>query len=186
MSTANSDQIKVEAYTENLSGTQKEMNNQTRNTIWYSKKKSKKLMLCIGPPKSYKCLLCQTLFTQRNSAYRHISTVHFKERPFQCAFCDKNYTQKPLLADHIHVTHGGQSLLHCPFCIEFFTTSNQRKIHIGNEHPKGEYTCNVCSRKFTSQRWLLNHQTKEHGGVLLDYSKRASNEFNNTPTMNIH
>ncbi|RWS22254.1 zinc finger protein 596-like protein [Leptotrombidium deliense] len=182
---ANSDQIRVEAYTENLSAAQKEMRDQTRNTIWYSKEKSKKLLFCLGPPKSYKCLICQNSFTQRNSAYRHISTVHFKERPFQCAFCDKKYAQKPLLAEHIEGIHSDEAIFHCQFCTEYFTTKNQRKNHIRNEHPKGQFTCDVCFRKFTYQRSLLNHQTKEHG-IVLDYSNRSSNEFNRTPSMDIH
>ncbi|XP_075258559.1 uncharacterized protein LOC142350578 isoform X1 [Convolutriloba macropyga] len=52
----------------------------------------------------YSCPLCQTLFSSRTTAQRHVRTVHGNIR-YACQICQKTFNRKDILKQHIQKSH---------------------------------------------------------------------------------
>ncbi|KAM9384388.1 zinc finger protein 687b isoform 2-T2 [Pholidichthys leucotaenia] len=59
----------------------------------------------------YKCVMCDTVFTQKHLLYMHFDTHLAKQKVhvFKCPDCTKLYAQKGSMMEHIKTTHRGPS-----------------------------------------------------------------------------
>ncbi|XP_019905750.2 zinc finger protein 687b isoform X2 [Esox lucius] len=60
----------------------------------------------------YKCVMCDTVFTQKPLLYMHFDTHLAKQKVhvFKCPDCTKLYAQKGSMMEHIKTAHRGQSV----------------------------------------------------------------------------
>ncbi|KAG5856458.1 hypothetical protein ANANG_G00008170 [Anguilla anguilla] len=69
----------------------------------------------LGAPQAkmiYKCVMCDTVFTQKPLLYVHFDTHLAKQKVhvFKCPDCTKLYAQKGSMMEHIKMAHRGQSV----------------------------------------------------------------------------
>lgn len=78
-----------------------------------------------------KCKLCQQQFRDKHKLHKHIRQLHDTEPKLVCSYdnCDRKFHTASALASHMHA-------------------------HI---HPKTEYTCYVCGRKFSRPSTFKEH-----------------------------
>lgn len=70
----------------------------------------------------YKCVMCDTVFTQKPLLYTHFDTHLAKQKVhvFKCPDCTKLYAQKGSMMEHIKVDFPTQKhslILNLPFCV---------------------------------------------------------------------
>ncbi|RWS20971.1 zinc finger protein 37-like isoform X7, partial [Leptotrombidium deliense] len=135
-----------------------------RESFWFSEEKAKNLKYD-ETIKKHKCTICEDTFAVRNRALRHISTVHFGERPFECPVsnCSHKYSQKAPLKDHILSQHFGERFFDCTACNKQFLTARKLNDHFQRVHEKRDQcTCDYCGNTFTCKSSFLNHQKTKH------------------------
>lgn len=73
----------------------------------------------------YKCVMCDTVFTQKPLLYMHFDTHLAKQKVhvFKCPDCTKLYAQKGSMMEHIKVSSNKVQFSSCPLaflCCPFF------------------------------------------------------------------
>ena len=90
--------------------------------------------------KSYKCDVCNSLFSQSSNLKRHMF-IHTREKTFKCTQCNSLFAQSSYLKHHMH-THTGEKPYKCNFCYSSFSRSSNLKRHM----------C-VCVCAHTGENW---------------------------------
>lgn len=111
--------------------------------------------------KPFSCDLCHTSFTQRAALKRHQRT-HSDFKPWKCQQCGLKFKEKENLRKHM-ILHKLKSHHTCGVCGKGFTHANKlekHKIsHIGGDRP---YKCPKCDSRFTTAKYLTQHQKRVH------------------------
>ena len=64
------------------------------------------------PPvdEGFKCMNCNTAFSQKRYLNRHIESVHKQKKLFKCDICDEDFSQKGSVNRRIDSAHKGKKL----------------------------------------------------------------------------
>jgi len=117
------------------------------------------------------CLICFTCNAPFDTALEiedHFACEHPDiEAPYYCLACQEHFKSHDELSEHLDTDHNYKNNYNCPFCDqEDFITQSKLNRHISEEHPNEEllYTCNMCTKGFSSFHALKNHQ-KSHTNI---------------------
>ena len=126
----------------------------------------------ISGERPYKCDFCQMDFTTQSVLVKH-RRVHTGEKPFQCEECGMAFTQRSTLVNHKKVHTGKrrrypQRVLYflCKPCSRHYPTVEKLHSHVclpTGQVPDGSFLCDLCPKKFSSEKFLKNHQQEAHG-----------------------
>ena len=59
-----------------------------------------------NPDGTFRCTICNSVFTVFGNAHRHFKTVHEKLKPFECTVCKRCFAAKQVLMRHYTKIHG--------------------------------------------------------------------------------
>lgn len=57
------------------------------------------------------CEICEKVLTRKHDLYRHIQSVHQKERPYSCKICGKSFASKSYIKVHHRRLHNQECFL---------------------------------------------------------------------------
>ena len=76
--------------------------------------------------------------------------------------CGRTYTSSSSLSRHMQV-HTGKFSFFCERCRKGFNERTNYDQHVAKHEGRSFYlTCQVCSKKFISQRRLMDHMSEAH------------------------
>uniref|UniRef100_A0A3Q3K4G8 C2H2-type domain-containing protein n=1 Tax=Monopterus albus TaxID=43700 RepID=A0A3Q3K4G8_MONAL len=137
----------------------------------------------------YKCVMCDTVFTQKHLLYMHFDTHLAKQKVhvFKCPDCTKLYAQKGSMMEHIKVCflmreYSGDILIKMRYSMintfafeeeeedddngdeDYEAPGSHSAITGGSTHPstQTEWTCPQCQTTFTDNEDYLSHVKLEH------------------------
>ncbi|KAK9885022.1 hypothetical protein WA026_009248 [Henosepilachna vigintioctopunctata] len=131
----------------------------------------------------YKCIFCNSSFSNRTSLVRHIVDFHFEKDIYLCEFCNDTFESKQGVNKHINAIHVKKKGNICTFCKAVFTTNEKLRIHIDSIHLKRKnyrprvltykynndvqfkrkkFSCLFCKASFGSQMGVSRHITITH------------------------
>jgi KRAB domain-containing zinc finger protein len=133
--------------------------------------KLKRHMLVHTKVKNYVCSMCPKAFYD-NSKRRDHERIHTNERPYKCSICDYCARQHWTAKKHMMAVHGAVEVkiiktflptskeFSCKVCTLRFSTSADLKEHRTAEHPSVQqvYKCLLCSARFSSKLNFEKHQ----------------------------
>ncbi|KAI4817597.1 hypothetical protein KUCAC02_010982 [Chaenocephalus aceratus] len=122
----------------------------------------------------YKCVMCDTVFTQKPLLYMHFDTHLAKQKVhvFKCPDCTKLYAQKGSMMEHIKTAHRGPSAKQTesqsdasapPSAPANTSASSGLKSKSSQPPAPTEWTCPQCQTTFTDNDDYLSHVKTEHG-----------------------
>ncbi|XP_069703442.1 zinc finger protein 62 homolog isoform X2 [Periplaneta americana] len=83
-------------------------------------------------------------------------------RPFKCDICEKSFVRLDHLQQHIF-THTGARLFECDICEKRFTRHHNLQRHKSTHKGEKNFTCHICSKKFSQNDYLQQHiETHTH------------------------
>lgn len=111
---------------------------------------------------NYGCTKCETSFATKRSLNAHQAT--HQEGSFKCDLCDKIFSSRTKKQYHEKTKHlGARSISNCPFCDTPFRSYYQRNQHLVKVHnSEAQYKCNVCNKGYILKSLLMCHIKKNH------------------------
>ena len=135
-----------------------------------------------GSVSSFKCELCDAMFTQLSSLRSHMR-IYCGEKPYKCDLCAAEFTRFSILKEHMdtHVvksqtasdgkpggaqssnaqssmaSYCGEKPYKCKSCPAVFTWSFQLKTHIGIHSGEKAFKCTSCPASFKTNSNLKDH-----------------------------
>ena len=82
---------------------------------------------------SYKCEICDALFTQKISLQRHKISVHDRKKDFECETCGVFFALEFNLNQHIKGVHVGKPI-NCDLCDIVLTRKSSLNRHLRRAH----------------------------------------------------
>ena len=113
---------------------------------------------------SKECPYCDLVCSNAPAVEAHIRKDHSKKRNLFCDICGFVSLVKDNLSYHMkkHINKKSSKSYSCLHCSKVFSSSGNRKYHIGKRHPdKGLNEC-FCGDDFKSADELKNHVLKVH------------------------
>ena len=109
----------------------------------------------------YRCLQCETSYSQRSKLNFHVKLVHDKTKDTQCTYCDKTFSTKEGKKRHESVVHMGAKPYECNSdgCREAFSTLCLLRGHIKQKHDK-KLKCENCGHEFAYKHTLVEHKKR--------------------------
>ncbi|KAL7886589.1 hypothetical protein AOLI_G00043100 [Acnodon oligacanthus] len=133
----------------------------------------------------YKCVLCQTVFTQKSLLIHHFDTHLAKQKVhvFKCPECTKLFTQRGSLLAHVKASHRNLSDVSAQKSVLKMESSDgeewrREEEEVGerdgdpgeNEHftmPSVQtWSCSECQIRYTDKDSYIAHMAKQHGKEL--------------------
>ena len=133
-------------------------------------------------PEKSLCQICNTIFFTEKDLKTHISSVHEEKKPFKCGMCKSKFSEKNSLNRHMVLMHKAEkSIVKCKVCHAVFTELTDLKRHLASAHEgkfvkaespestnklklgysikdlKKWFECTSCSKKFESNVKLEKH-----------------------------
>ena len=115
------------------------------------------------------CADCGKLFLSTKLLEEH-GIVHSSHRPFMCSRCGKSFLRLSNLREH-EKRHSDLKRYLCSNCGQLATGKNYHYCKVITDKSKKSYPCNICDKKFVTQRTLTTHR-KRHN----NHSKFTCNE----------
>ena len=112
--------------------------------------------------KIWKCPHCDMAFSRKETKDRHVKWQHEAStlKLHICEVCGKGCLTKPKLKDHI-LTHSDKGTFPCKLCGKFLKNDCSYRRHMVCVHGI-KYTCDVCSRDYSSPVGLKIHRRDVH------------------------
>ncbi|XP_066539276.1 zinc finger protein 687a [Hoplias malabaricus] len=133
----------------------------------------------------YKCVLCQTVFTQKTLLNLHFDTHLSKQKVhvFKCPDCSKLFTQRTSLSTHVKTTHRNRSELSVQkssMKMESSDGEEWRREEDEDGEREGDpgekkcttlsnvqiWSCSTCQTRYTEKDGYISHMAKQHGKEL--------------------
>ena len=140
----------------------------------------------------FPCQICNTILLTEKDLKTHISSVHEEKKPFKCGMCKSKFSEKNSLNRHMVLIHKAEkSIVKCKVCHAVFTELTDLKRHLASAHEgkfakaeisestnksklgysikdlKKWFECTSCSKKFESNLKLEKHVKVVHEGKKL-------------------
>lgn len=112
--------------------------------------------------RAHKCRVCGKSFIQKTDMERHL-TLHSDELNFKCSACDKRFKTKKNLDSHF-TTHSSYRPFHCSFCEKTFRVKRLWKFHEELHNPIKPFKCEICDKGFAAKPYLMSHM-KTHSDL---------------------
>ncbi|KAJ7314137.1 hypothetical protein JRQ81_006075 [Phrynocephalus forsythii] len=106
----------------------------------------------------YKCNSCERTYRHAGSLLNH-KQVHATGL-YRCPMCQKEFHNRLALKNHLHL-HKNKKRHWCSRCGKHFRTSKRLAAHArvhGEQKGDGTFACSVCSKRFSHQISLRQHQ----------------------------
>lgn len=113
--------------------------------------------------RKYKCKMCDTSVKSSDSLKKHILVTHTTEKCNVCELCGAAFAMKYNLKAHMRARHSERSGI-CEVCKKPF--SNLQK-HIRTHCPNKPFACNLCTKRFFSQKGISAHMVKHQNETAL-------------------
>lgn len=120
----------------------------------------------IHKSKNYKCDVCRSLFSKKESFSKHKldnHTVFPYNQTAKCEFCDDQFTNKYNKKLHL-MTHKNKNkkFRKCNRCIYMTRSVKQFKKHMDEHKFNRLFICNDCSQSFPLKKLLVQHRSNFH------------------------
>ena len=102
---------------------------------------------------SYKCEICDALFTQKISLQRHKISVHNRKKDFECETCGVFFALEFNLNQHIKGVHVGKAI-NCDLCGIVLTRKSSLNRHMRRAHEVKEAGFQV---RFIIIKHIIDH-----------------------------
>ncbi|XP_065097017.1 zinc finger and BTB domain-containing protein 40 [Paramisgurnus dabryanus] len=123
--------------------------------------------------KMYCCQYCSASFAQSIELTRHVRT-HTGDKPYVCRDCGKGFKQANGLSVHLQTFHNLTEPHDCQKCRVSFSSLDELRQHIQDNHPKDLHQCPDCSKLFNNEASLEKHMTVHDGSK--PYSCKTCNK----------
>ncbi|XP_050442284.1 zinc finger protein ZFP2-like [Adelges cooleyi] len=147
----------------------------------------------IAKKKKYECGICLTIFTNKDSLYKHLINVHFKDGnntniPHYCLVCSKGYYSYQNFQDHLksnpkcHTQSQNEVKSHifgCGLCACKFSQSRSLYRHLRSHALKNDlipHLCSFCHTGFLDAFGLSLHTSAEHQDISVSITKLSKQE----------
>ena len=136
-----------------------------------------------GKVRIVSCNGCKKKFFDKDQMERHVEEHH----NYICSICGENFIQKTLLNQHKERTHP-DSYLTCPKCSLKCSSKGALRKHImrHEEREHGNFTCDICNKKFTAQSTLYHHKRGVHSGIKPYKCTQCEKTFNFHHSLKLH
>ena len=150
------------------------------------------------------CDICSNVHSSRGNLERHKWKQHGVAMVRNCKFCEKEFKSVEELKEHKKQYYDGDNNLRCPeeTCSAIFKVTNRTgfmtHIKIGKhgarpppvvkprEQDTGDFPCEICKRKTTSQSNLDIHKMRKHGVAMLRCCNFCREEFKSIEELKEH
>ncbi|KAM3873316.1 zinc finger protein 687a [Diretmus argenteus] len=155
----------------------------------------------------YKCVMCDTVFTQKSLLYVHFDThlSNQKMQVFKCPECTKLYSQRSSLMDHIKSHKAPSVKQELP---PSTVSSSRSRASVKMESSDGEecrdqkeeekvngertkstsgWNCVPCHARYTEKEDFVSHMAEQHGKILKKFPcNKCESSFTTTSSMRRH
>ncbi|XP_041708881.1 zinc finger protein 687b-like isoform X1 [Coregonus clupeaformis] len=161
----------------------------------------------------YKCVMCDTVFTQKPLLYVHFDThlVKQKVHVFKCPECTKLYAQRSSMLEHIKTTHRGPAVKQevpvamapSPAPLPRVRSSAKTESSDGEEWGREEeeeeekdgessktspgWSCAPCHARYADREDYITHMAEQHGKILKKFPcSLCESSFSSTSSLRRH
>ena len=129
--------------------------------------------------------MCDYTFSQKDSLFRQISSIHDVEKIYKCPVCNSDFVKEQDFIKHVSSVHERKSLNKIPIVLEYSSSeeNSESKVEIltVNQHSTKRITkinsskskssqknknklleCKSCELKFINASSLIKHIEKNH------------------------
>ncbi|KAF9415491.1 hypothetical protein HW555_006913 [Spodoptera exigua] len=152
---------------ENICGVCKKIfNSQDELETHYKRCRALEIVSDYFPKAAYTCNECSKKFRFRKSFIEHCKNEHSKSpKRVACSQCNVYCPDKKTLGEHVAKVHE-RDMYECPTCKRLFVRRSHVLRHMAQTGCDGqgaaEYTCEICSAKFTRKDNLMVHIRLQH------------------------
>lgn len=104
-----------------------------------------------------KCAVCQL----QGATDQHLC---IQEECISCEHCPQKFISTNDLLEHLERAHNEKKLHKCLKCNDYFRMMFLKILHERSHDAIEPFVCNVCSKSFTIQGSLINHQKRCSSG----------------------
>ena len=105
----------------------------------------------------YSCTLCTKKFREQGDLNRHLKT--HENASFKCLFCSATFKFVDDRKKHYKENHqyekNAEGRYQCLRCNKSYTRSDHIRVHINSKHEGIMFTCDICHKEFSSEKYLL-------------------------------
>ncbi|XP_068627146.1 zinc finger protein 436-like [Battus philenor] len=115
------------------------------------------------------CPECDKVFSKNIYMKDHYNLIHLKKYKYRCDDCDKNYIRNADLIKHKRKIHEGimpEKNKICNLCGRKFSTNKILENHMRTHTGERPYTCSHCPANFAQTAALTSHIRSIHSGVV--------------------
>ncbi|GAA6220670.1 zinc finger protein 687a-like isoform X1 [Lates japonicus] len=155
----------------------------------------------------YKCVMCDTVFTQKPLLYIHFDThlTNQKVHVFKCPECTKLFSQRNSLLDHFktHKTSTSKQELPLPPAAssrsrpsvklessdgeEWTDKDKEEKVKTERMKTPSGWKCAPCHARYTDREDYITHMAEQHGKVLKKFPcNKCESSFTTTSSLRRH
>ena len=115
----------------------------------------------------FACDICDKTYFYKRGLKNHIRTKHLNIHYHSCDLCPYTCNAQDRMHAHIVKHHGGAPLFHCPKCWKALASKHSVVAHLQSCGKKPSIGCNLCVKRFRTERNLAIHLHRVHGQVKL-------------------
>ncbi|XP_011294475.1 transcription factor grauzone [Musca domestica] len=120
-------------------------------------------------PDSFKCKLCNEVFSNSRDLTSHISSQHPDNvdllETYECEHCFKHFRNYTIFQNHLR-THSKDKDIECQICNKRLETEYQLRRHIDSFHKDmSMHICDICGKKFKCKDSFKRHY-QVHQGIV--------------------